>query len=58
MTKEEAVAAFGSVRKLADALGITEQAVHQWGEEVPRLRVYQIKDIIRIRKTKKDGASA
>ena len=58
MTKEEAVAAFGSVRKLADALGITEQAVHQWGEEGPRLRVYQIKDIIRIRKTKKDGASA
>lgn len=58
MTKEEAIAAFGSVRKLADALGITEQAVHQWGEEVPRLRVYQIKDIIRIRKTKKDGASA
>lgn len=58
MTKEEAIAAFGSVRKLSDALGITEQAVHQWGSEVPALRVYQIKELIRMRKTKKNGASA
>lgn len=58
MTKEEAIAAFGSVRKLADALGITEQAVHQWGQDVPHLRMYQIRELIRIRKTKKDGASA
>lgn len=58
MTKEEAIAAFGSVRKLADALGITEQAVHQWSDEVPQLRVYQIRELLRTRKTKKDGASA
>ena len=56
MTKEEAIAAFGSVRKLADALGITEQAVHQWSDEVPQLRVYQIREILRLRKpTKAQG---
>lgn len=46
MTKQEATDLFdGSVRKLAEALGITEQAVHQWGDTVPPLRVYQIKEI-------------
>lgn len=50
MTKEEAIAAFGGVRKLADALGISEQAVHQWGATVPELRVYQIREILRVRK--------
>jgi len=43
MTTEEAKALFGGARKLAEALGITEQAVSQWGENVPELRVYQIK---------------
>lgn len=46
MTKQEATDLFdGSIRKLAEALGITEQAVHQWGETVPPLRVYQIKEL-------------
>ena len=46
MTKQEAIDLFeGSIRKLADALGITEQAVHQWGDEVPALREYQIREI-------------
>lgn len=44
MTTKEALALFGdSYRKLAEALGITEQAVRQWGDNVPELRVYQIK---------------
>lgn len=44
MTTKEALALFGdSYRKLAEALGITEQAVRQWGNNVPELRVYQIK---------------
>jgi len=43
MTKDEALAMFGgNARSLADALGITEQAVSQWGESVPRLRELQI----------------
>lgn len=45
MKKSEAIDLFGGVRKLADALGITEQAVHQWGSDVPHLRAYQIKAI-------------
>lgn len=48
MTKQEALDFFdGSVRNLANALGITEQAVHQWGEKVPELRAYQLKDKLR-----------
>jgi transcriptional repressor of cell division inhibition gene dicB len=43
MTTQEAKDLFGGTRKLAEALGITEQAVHQWGESVPELRVFQIK---------------
>lgn len=46
MTKKEAIEAFGSIRKLADALGITEQAIHQWGDNVPELRAYQIRDLL------------
>lgn len=42
MTTEEAKEIFGGARKLAEALGITEQAVAQWGDTVPELRVYQI----------------
>jgi hypothetical protein len=35
-----------SVRELAGALGITREAVYQWGEDVPQLRAYQIKEIL------------
>jgi len=42
MKTTAAIEAFGSVKALADALGITVQAVYQWGEEVPALRAYQI----------------
>jgi len=50
MTTEEAKELFGgSTRKLSDALGITVQAVHQWGGTVPELRVYQINNVLRER---------
>ena len=42
MTTDEAKEIYGTIRALAEALGITEQAVYQWGGEVPDLRVYQI----------------
>ncbi len=42
MKKAEAVKHFGSPSKLADALGITLQAVGQWGDTVPLSRQYQI----------------
>jgi len=43
MTTQEAIDAFGSRRKLAEALGISPQAVWKWGDTVPELRMYQIK---------------
>ena len=47
MTTKEAVAMFGgSRRRLAEALGITTQAVAQWGDTVPLLREYQIREIV------------
>ena len=47
MKTEDAIRQFGdSVRALAEALGITREAVYQWGETVPPLRVYQIRDLL------------
>jgi len=42
-----AIKLFGSIKALADALGITVHAVYQWGEDVPKLRVYEIREIKR-----------
>lgn len=46
MKTEDAIKAFGSAKALADALGIWPQAVYAWGDTVPELRAYQIKDIL------------
>jgi len=50
MRKDEAISLFGSASNLAKALGITRQAVSLWGDFVPPLRVYQIRDILAERK--------
>ena len=42
MRTEEAIRHFGSAAALARALGITRQAVHDWGDEVPTVRTFQI----------------
>lgn len=47
MRKMDAIEIFGSARALANAIGITEQAVSQWGDDVPELRVYQIRELAR-----------
>jgi len=44
--KSEAIASFGGVVKLAEALGIRHPAVSQWGEYVPPLRGYQIQELL------------
>ncbi len=49
MTKQEAIELFGSASALADALGITDQAVSKWGDEVPELRVFQIRCVLKDR---------
>lgn len=42
MRTADAVKHFGSAVKLAEALGITRQAVSFWGKDVPKLRAYQL----------------
>ena len=49
MKSDEAIERFGSVADLARALGLSVQAIYKWGEEVPPLRAYQIRDILAAR---------
>jgi len=40
--KEDALAAFHTQTALADALGINQAAIAQWGEYMPELRAHQL----------------
>lgn len=42
MNRADAINHFKGIAPLAKALGITYEAVRQWGEEVPELRQYQL----------------
>lgn len=42
----DAIKSFGNVAELASALGISVQAVYQWGDVVPKLRQYEINEIL------------
>lgn len=42
MKKADVISYYGSQVELADALGISEAAVSQWGDSVPQGRAYQI----------------
>lgn len=46
MTLNEALVYFGSVRQIAEALGVSVQAVYAWGDTVPDLRAYQLREMI------------
>lgn len=45
MTKDQAIAHFGSTAALARALLVTYQAVHNWDDAIPPLRQLQIERI-------------
>ncbi len=45
MQTRKAIEHFGSTRKLAEALGITPQAINQWGDAVPMLRQYELERV-------------
>lgn len=47
MKMTEAIAHFGTKKKLAQALGISPSAVTMWGESIPELRQYQIERLTR-----------
>lgn len=42
MTTKEAVDYYGSVRALAQALGVSTQLIYQWGERPPIGRQYEL----------------
>lgn len=44
MKTKDAITLAGSTSGLAKILGITTAAICQWGENVPRLRVYELRD--------------
>jgi len=46
MKKSDAIAVAGSIPKLSELLGIRKQAIYQWGDEVPRLREFEIRERI------------
>jgi len=45
MKKKDVIEHFGSVSSLAEALGITPEAIYQWGDDVPSSREFQIQVI-------------
>ena len=49
MKTKDAIELFGGVAPLARALGISTAAIYQWEDDVPPLRVYQIKELIQAR---------
>lgn len=45
MTKKQAIQHFKSVAGLAAELGISTQAVYDWGDKVPELRQLQLEKL-------------
>lgn len=45
MLVKEAIEHYGSVKKLADALGVTRQCIYLWDEFVPELQAYKLQAI-------------
>ena len=45
MKTQDAIDHFGGRREMAEAMDITPQSTHDWGEEPPLLRQYQLEVI-------------
>jgi len=43
MDKAQAIKKAGTAMALAKLLGITRQAISQWGDEIPQARLWQLK---------------
>ncbi len=54
MKTKDAIQEFGSQAALARALGISRAAVAKWGDDVPRLREYEILDLRRERDDRRE----
>lgn len=42
MTTKDAIAYYGSIKALADALGIWPHVIYRWGEHPPIARQYEL----------------
>lgn len=49
MKVDDVLEYFDSLRDLARAIGISEQAVYQWGDEVPRSRRESVRMAMKLR---------
>ena len=47
MTKDEAIKHYGTQQKLADALGLSQSTVAEWGAYPPKLRQLQLQQVTR-----------
>tara|TARA_R110000822_G_scaffold295676_1_gene417903 strand:- start:2101 stop:2298 length:198 start_codon:yes stop_codon:yes gene_type:complete len=45
MEKSTAIRLAGNQTKLANILGISQAAIAQWGNDVPLMRIYQLKTL-------------
>lgn len=45
MNTKTAIEKAGGIKQLAELLGISRPAISQWGENVPPMRVFQLKAI-------------
>ena len=45
MDKQKAIKLAGSQTKLAAILGVSQAAIAQWGQDVPVMRIYQLKTL-------------
>lgn len=45
MRKSEAIKHFGSVRELAEKLGVTDVAIYKWDEIIPKGRAYELEKL-------------
>lgn len=44
MRTDDLISVFDTATALAEFLGVTKSAISQWGETVPELRVFQIRE--------------
>jgi len=42
MTTKEAIAYYGSIKKLADALDMWPHVIYRWGDHPPKARQYEL----------------
>ena len=60
MTVDDLIpAVFANTKAMCDALGVTKGAISQWRQSgIPELRVYQIRAVIKARRTRRKAVPA